>query len=175
MEEGKKIEVNKARELICGVVTDFVNILKEVESKDKQSEYLANAILKESRERLSVPAYEGRSEAENTADWVVQSFSDYLDKMCYIRNINYLAKAVGFYLLHSKDNEYIKGETMKVFESVLENDEAYKEAHDYLFILRYAVEDTIKDKEIKENSNMESNSAINNTKNIGNIDNISSK
>lgn len=130
--------------------------MEEVEGKDKQSEYLANAILKESRERLSVPAYEGRSEAENTADWVVQSFSDYLDKMCYIRNINYLAKAVGFYLLHSKDSEYIKGETMKAFESVLINDEAYKEAHDYLFILRYAVEDMIKDKKVKENSNIES-------------------
>lgn len=160
MAEVKKIEVDKARELVCGLVTDLVAIFTEGESKNKQSECLANAILRESRERLCVPAYEGRSEAENTADWAVQCFSDYLDKMCFIRNINYLAKAVGFYLLHSKDSEYIKGETMKVFESVLENDEAYKEAHDYLFILRYAVEDMIKDKKEKENSNMESNSTL---------------
>lgn len=141
MEEGKRIEVNKARELICGAVTDFVNILKEVEGKDKQSEYLANAILKESRERLITPAYQGKSEAVNTADSVIQEFADYLDKMYYIRNMNYLARAVGYYLLNSKDNEHLKTETMKVFESVLNNDEAYKEACDCLFILRYALDD----------------------------------
>lgn len=171
MSEIAVVKVDAVRDL----VSNLIGVFAEEVNKKGQRKDLEYAILKETRERLVVPAFEGRSEAENTADWVVQSFSDYLDKMCFIRNINYLAKAVGFYLLHSKDNEYIKGETMKVFESVLENDEAYKEAHDYLFILRYAVEDTIKDKEIKENSNMESNSTINNTKSIGNIDNISSK
>lgn len=141
MEEGKKIEVTKARELLCGVVADFVKILKEVEGKDNQSESLANAIYKESKERLIAPAYQGKSEAVNTADSVIQAFADYLDKMYFIRNMNYLARAVGYYLLNSKDNEYLKTETMKVFESVLNNDEAYKEANDYLFILRYALDD----------------------------------
>ena len=117
--------------------------MEEVEGKDKQSEYLANAILKESRERLSVPAYEGRSEAENTADWVIQSFTDYLDKMYFVRDMSYLARAIGYYLINSKDNEHIKSETMKVFESVLNNDEAYKEASDYLFALKNALCDMV--------------------------------
>lgn len=129
--------------------------MEEVNKKEQRKD-LEYAILKETRERLVVPAFEGRSEAENTADWIIHSFSDYLDKLDYIRNMNYLARAVGYYLLNSKDNEHFKSEAMKTFESVLVNDEAYKEASDYLFILRYALEEVIKEVDAVENSNIES-------------------
>ena len=143
MEEAKKNKDDKIGELACGVGSNLETIFTEAESKNKLFGCLANAILKETKERLVVPAYQDKSEAENTADWVIQSFTDYLDKMYFVRDMSYLARAIGYYLINSKDNEHIKSETMKVFESVLNNDEAYKEASDYLFALKNALCDMV--------------------------------
>lgn len=121
--------------------------LKELLSDSRRNPIreLYKAITKASKEQLTTPSYNGKDEVERTSEDTIEAFSDYLDNMYYIRGMKYLSRAVGYYLQYSTDNETIKSEVLSVFESVISNDESYKEAYDRLFILRNALNDLLRD------------------------------
>lgn len=121
--------------------------LKELLSDSRRNPIreLYKAITKASKEQFTTPSYNGKDEVERTSEDTIEAFSDYLDNMYYIRGMKYLSRAVGYYLQYSTDNETIKSEVLSVFESVISNDESYKEAYDRLFILRNALNDLLRD------------------------------
>ena len=102
---------------------------------------LSDAIYNEAKELYVAVGYNGKSDVEVTAEETISEFVDYLDSMKFIRDFHYLAKAVCFYLSNSPDHIETKKRVQEVYESVVMNDEAFKDSHDRLFLLKYALED----------------------------------
>lgn len=88
----------------------------------------------------------GQESLDITASDIIESFNGFVDEMRYISGMSYLAKAVSFYMMYSSDHVELKKKVQDVFESVLDNNEAYKDNYECLHILRYAIDDFINQK-----------------------------
>lgn len=103
----------------------------------KPTDIFLKALKKHSRERFT---YDDDTEEENMIK-LFEVFGDDVDGFYYIRDMEYLFKAVSFYMMFSTDHVETKLKVQEVFEHVIKNDTNYKEISDYLFIFRDALSD----------------------------------
>ncbi len=104
-----------------------------------------NALKKHGRERFT---YDDDTVEENMIK-LFEAFGDDVDGFCYIRKMEYLSKAITFYMMYSDDHVNTKNEVQSIFEQVIKNDYALKEIYDYLYIFRDALGDVYD--ELKKN------------------------